>query len=278
MKLKTRKKLVLPLISVMILTTVFPTISSADEITDDRSVVLDENYNEITLSNDKINDILEEAGIDRNKVNIVSLEDAFSSEDANKFIEQTKMQEDQEANEGLIRTESIIVEPKSSSRANGIECTTVVDNYTGKEQILNKSSYGMSHWMAVTFDIAIGLTKKRYWVPSTLMGLSASLFNSKYISGDKLASTVSKVKSRRCYKKYNSVRKGMEWYLETSKLDMKNYVDLYTMDKNNKSVRKSKTDSQTYYTEHYSDTTWINNYVNNACKQNLSGPKIDEIK
>ncbi|MFL8801477.1 MULTISPECIES: hypothetical protein [unclassified Clostridioides] len=276
MKIKLRKRLALPLVSIMILTTIIPTSSFANEITGG-NIVLDEDYNKINLSNSEINEILENAGIDKNTVKIISPEDAFSGDDIDKFIEQTKIQEEKEAIDGFTRTETILVEPKIKGRADGIECTTVVDNYTGKEEILNKKSNGMAHWVDVIFNLTIGVKTKYAWKAATFLGISPSTFQSKYINGDKLSSTISKVKSRRCYKKYNPVRKSKEWYLETSKLDLKNYVDLYTLDKNNKSVRKSKTDSKTYYTEHYSDTTWINNYVNNACKQNLSGPRIDTV-
>lgn len=156
---------------------------------------------------------------------------------------------------------------------------TVVDTYTGREEVLNEldKRFGLAHWLDVSWNVAIGTQTKYFWIAATVIGVNPSDFSSNYKRGEKLSSTKTKVVSRRCYKKYNPTRRMDVWYLETQNVTIKNYVDLYAFDKNNNSIRKSNTDTKTFYSEHYFDTNWIKDYVNRACKLDLF-VKTDKIK
>lgn len=234
------------------------------------------NNSKILVYDSKANDILKEN---------------FSKEELRKLEAERKEQDRIEAENGFIKrtTEVIISQPEAKnyimkSRSNNkvsigdsIYYVNVIDTYTGKEEILNKSSKGMAYWLDVTWNLTIGKTK-HLWKACTVLGLNPSNFLSDYEPGDKLSSNKTKVVARRCYKKYNPTMKKDMWYLETRSETIKNYVDLYTFDKNHKSVRKSKTDTKTFYSYHYSDTNWIKNYVNNACLHNQQVYYTDQIK
>lgn len=226
---------------------------------------------------------------DPNTENI--LEQNFSDEEL-KILETERNNQDKiEAKNGFTeRTTDIIVSKDNNISTSDIQARSnvyigdsiyyvdVVDTYTSKEEILNKSTKGMSYWLDVTWNLAIGSTTKYLWKATTILGLNPSNFLSTYKSGDKLSSTRTKVVKRRCYKKYNSILKYDVWYLETRSETIKNYVDLYTFDKSNNSIRKSNTDTKTFYSKNYSNTTWIKNYVNNACATNLQVHYTDNIE
>lgn len=218
------------------------------------------------------------------------LSDIFSSKELDKLNQESYKQDLEQKNNGFTKTSTEIkVENNNTSKLSpflmsksssndAITCVTLTDNYTGKEKILNDKSSGMAHFLDVTWNITIGAQTKKFWVASTILNLNPSNFFTTYMTGDKLSSTESKVIERKCYKKYNSIQKTSVWYVETRKVTIKNYVDLYTIDKNKKSIRKSGTDTVQATSEHYSNSAWINNKVNDMCKNNLYGPYLDAVK
>lgn len=219
------------------------------------------------------------------------LEKNFSDEELERLEGERAEQDEIESKNGFTerKTEIIVSKDNNIFESNiqtlnnvnigdSIYYVEVVDTYTGKEEILNNSSKGMAYWVDVAWNLAIGSTTKYVWKATTILGINPSNFLSTYKPGDKLASTKTKVVRRRCYKKYNPILKYDVWYLETRSETIKNYVDLYTFNKNNESYRNSKTDTKTFYSENYSNTTWIKNYVNSACANNLQVHYTDKIK
>ncbi|WP_300379831.1 hypothetical protein [Clostridium sp.] len=267
-----KKKLSLILVLIFLCTIVFQqnTFASINELNFEADKFITKDDSE------KLNEVLNIADIHINSENIVDVEEVFSESQIKSLLQDTLNQDEDESANGLTRIASIVVKPIIKEKGLSYSWVDIVDTYTGKEEILNSSSRGMAYWLDVTWNLVIGNTTKYFWQASTILGLNPSNFMSNYKSGDKLSSTKTKVITRRIYKKYHPVMNLEMFYVETKKQVVKNYVDLYTFDKYNNSVRVSQTDTQTFYTEHYFDPTWITDKVNSAWQANLQVQYYDQ--
>ena len=68
---------------------------------------------------------------------------------------------------------------------------------------------------------------------------------------------------------YNEIMDMDVWYYETQQLHVTVYEDLYTVDANNYPFREEESETRTFYTEHYFDDEWIDQYVRYACMASL---------
>lgn len=226
-----------------------------------------------------------------NEQSELMLKESFSDEELNRLNQERQEQDKIEFENGFTRVKTEVVSSsiKSNNYNYGLRAANknyigdsiyyvdVIDTYTGSEEILNDSSKGMAFFLDVSWNYFVSKQAGDFWKAASILGVAPSDFLSKYKRGDKLSSTKTKVIARRCYKKYNKIMKGDMWYLETRRVTIKNYVDLYTFDRRNKSVRRSSTGTKTFYSQNYYNTSWIKSYVNRACSLNLQGPKIDTI-
>lgn len=136
----------------------------------------------------------------------------------------------------------------------------------------------MSKWVDIVWSLSLGKLTKYSWVATDVLNINPSRLQSNYVKGDKLASTKAKTVRRRCYKKYDPISKRDMWYLETRKETIKNYVQLFTFDKNKNSILKNGTDTKHFYSKNYSNSKWIEKTVNQRQRTGVSGPLIDLIK
>lgn len=199
----------------------------------------------------------------------VSLEDVFSTEQIVIFNQETEKMKDEEAKRGYTLVSSQVLIPATTTLSNDPYYVTVIDTYTSDPVVLNDTSKGMRYWLDVAWNVYIGTTTKYSWIAATILGVEPSAFYTSYREGDTLTNTTAKTYYRRCYKMHNEILEIDDWYYETRKLVVKEYVDLYTFTTDGNSYRDSDSKDYTFYTEHYFNTDWIDEYVRYACSAGL---------
>ena len=200
------------------------------------------------------------------------LSNFFAADDAAVFISETNALIEKEEALGFTHVGTELkIQPRrtySDSQADPYY-VTVTDTFTSETDIVNDEGFSIREALVRAGNIILGLQSKWIWIPAAILGVDASDFHSDYRSGDQLKETVQKVYNRRCYKMYNEILDMDDWYYETQQLHVKVYEDLYTVDANNFPVREEDYESRTFYTEHYFDDEWIDQYVRYACMAGL---------
>lgn len=203
----------------------------------------------------------------------VSIYEAFSEQELIDLVPETKRQREEMAAQGYeyVGSTVLVSTEKLDSRGldSGITEKEIVEHYTKPTENLNDRSAGMYHWLDVAWSVAIGQWEYG-WVASDVLGLKPSMFKPEWQKGESLTRTEQKTLHRYCYSKYSPVINAVRWYAETQSADVDIYVDLYTWDRNNNTVRKTGIWSKSVKSDHYKDYTWINNTVNTGAIHNMA--------
>jgi hypothetical protein len=218
--------------------------------------------NSKNLSTQKLK-LLKEANISLSDITVVDETKVFSEEQLQKM----KEEDDEMLKRGLKKVEAVYFINNNLTKTSntfGVNATSSdlkwvdgVRQYNSQTTTLNNSSKGMRYWLDVAWNLVIGSTTKYIWKAATIFALNPSNFLPNGVSGDSLTNHYQYVYYDRMYQMQNP--RDSNWYncVRISRLELTNYVDLYTLDVNNKAVRKSTSTTTSYYTKHYPDYNWV---------------------
>lgn len=200
-------------------------------------------------------------------ITILDKEDVLTQ----KMRQELEKEERELAEQGIYKTKEVyyienqdinIIDPVMSLQAtkNSGKIAKVVHSlrtYSSETQELSKSSKGMSYWLDVVWNLAIGSKTKYAWKAATILGINPSNISSKRMKGDSLKRTYQYAYHDYIYYGENWRDKKIYQCMKTTRLELTTYVDLYTFTKQGKAYRKSASGTSTYKTQHYADTTFI---------------------
>ncbi len=280
-----KKKLICSLLTaIMLLIPTVTTFASTNTNISKETVVEENSKNKSKIKlNEREKQALSELNISEDDIIVLDKNSVFSNEDLKKI----ESAEAKDETDGFKKVEEIIFEvkqPKSvysksaSSHPDGIKRIDKVRLYVDGPVTLNKNNHGMKYWLDVSWNLIIGTYTQKAWKAATILGLNPSNFLPTADPGDKLTRTYQKVYRDYYYTKYNPLQHKDNLYVRTSALELTTYLDLYTVDKNNKAVRCSEHSENKYYTQYYGNGTWIYNEVNRRCNSNIQVCYLDTFK
>lgn len=196
----------------------------------------------------------------------------FTVDEAAEFISETNALIEKEEAQGFTHVGTELkIQPQRIYSASQAEpyYVTVTDTFTSETDIVQDEGFSLREGLERVGNVILGLQSKWIWIPAAILGIDASDVLGGYREGDQLKETVQKVYNRRCYKMYNEIMDMDVWYYETQQLHVTVYEDLYTVDANNYPFREEESETRTFYTEHYFDDEWIDQYVRYACMASL---------
>lgn len=215
--------------------------------------------------------LLEKQNINVDKIEKLELEEAFSKEE----IENIKLLNEEIEKDGSTLKNMIVYQDKTQNNDIDAKYVPPIDdgrlkikkinvyrNIVTKPEQINDSKWGVGYWSDVAFNLTIGQYTKYTWKVATFFGINPSNFYTEYVQGDMITSTYAKnyTDVHYKYKGGNSPNTYVSGFVKT-KLSLTHYLDLYTVDKNNNSVRERDNQTRFYYTENYFDEDWIKEIV-----------------
>lgn len=133
-----------------------------------------------------------------------------------------------------------------------------IDKQTNTDwEKVNSQTYGMSHWLDVTWNITIGSTTETFWKAATVLGLNPSNFYTQHQSGDYLAKSEQHTYRYRVAQ-VNPYGNGWNTLVSSQRVYAYAHADLRTIDKYGASVvERDKQLVGTSYASYYFDDDYL---------------------